>query len=147
MRLREMFTLTWDQVDMGKRTVFLDKTKNGDKRQIPLSSVALRLLAEYRATYGDAYGGRLFPWWDGSSERRALERVTSLLSRQWGRVFEHAGCEALRFHDLRHEATSRFYERTSLTDAQIAKITSHKDPRMLMRYANLRGSSLADKLW
>jgi integrase len=52
----------------------------------------------------------------------------------------------LRFHDLRHEATSRLYERTTLTDLQIAKITGHKTISMLARYANLRGSELALKL-
>ncbi len=46
-----------------------------------------------------------------------------------------------------HEATSRFFERTKLSDLQIAKITGHKDPRMLSRYANLRGSDLANQLW
>lgn len=30
---------------------------------------------------------------------------------------------------------------------QIAKITGHKDLKMLKRYANLRGSDLADQLW
>jgi integrase len=57
------------------------------------------------------------------------------------------GLDDLNFHDTRHEATCRLYERTTLSDLQIAKITGHKDPRMLMRYANLRGSDLAEKLW
>lgn len=50
MRLREMYTLTWDQVDFVQRTIFLDKTKNGDKRQVPLTTVLLRVLQEYRGT-------------------------------------------------------------------------------------------------
>ena len=41
MRLSEIYTLTSDQVDIPKRTIFLDKTKNGHKRQVPLSSVAI----------------------------------------------------------------------------------------------------------
>ncbi|MBO2843774.1 site-specific integrase [Stenotrophomonas maltophilia] len=63
------------------------------------------------------------------------------------RIFVAGGCADLGFHDLRHEATSRLYERTSLTDIQIAKITGHRDPRQLKRYANLRASDLADQLW
>jgi integrase len=46
MRLREMYTLTVQQVDLSKKTVFLDKTKNGDKRQVPMSSVALTAMSE-----------------------------------------------------------------------------------------------------
>ena len=156
MRLRELYTLHLDQIDMAKRTVWLDKTKNGDKRQVPLSSVALAALPRYleqvsageRGMAGFATdGGRLLPWWDGDPGEAALKRTTALVSRQFARVFEAAGVPDFKFHDLRHEATSRLYERTRLSDLQIAKITGHKDPRMLGRYANLRGSDLADQLW
>jgi integrase len=90
---------------------------------------------------------RLFPWWDGNTSSESLKKITARLSRQFARVFEAAGCADFRFHDLRHEATSRLYERTKLSDLEIAKITGHKDLRMLRRYANLRGSTLANKLW
>ena len=43
MRMREMFTLTVGQIDLKQRTIFLDKTKNGSKRQVPISSVLLVL--------------------------------------------------------------------------------------------------------
>lgn len=143
MRLREMYTLEVAQVDRKQSTIFLDQTKNGSKRQVPITSVLDGLLERYR---GD-YDGRLFPWWHGSRKKKDLERVTSRLSRQFARVFDAAGCVDLHFHDLRHEATSRLYERTTLTDLEIASITGHTDPRQLKRYANLRGSNLAKKLW
>lgn len=142
MRLSEMYTLELPQIDLDQRTVFLERTKNGDKRQVPLSSVAMASLGSYLAT-ANLSSGYVFPWYRGTDRKR----VTSLLSRQFGRIFRTAGCEGLHFHDLRHEATSRFYERTTLSDLQIAKITGHKDPRMLQRYANLRGSDLAGRLW
>lgn len=47
MRLSEMLTLTTQQVDLGRRTIFLEKTKNGSKRQVPMSSVLHRLLGEF----------------------------------------------------------------------------------------------------
>ena len=80
-------------------------------------------------------------------KRKVLARVSSRLSAQFGRIFDAAGCSDLVFHDLRHEATSRLYERTTLSDVQIAKITGHTNPKVLMRYANLRGSDLALRLW
>ena len=141
MRMREMFTLNCEQIDLRAQTIFLEKTKNGDNRQVPMSSVVTRLLVDTRKT------GRLFPWWDGDSSRVSLERTTSLLSRQFARIFAAAGCEDLHFHDLRHEATSRIFERTTLDAVSISRITGHKDPRMLRRYSNLRGSDLARKLW
>lgn len=136
MRLRELYTLTTDQVDISKRTIFLEKTKNGDKRQIPLSSVALKALKNIPSS------GQIFPWHTGD-----LRLTTMKLSRQFAVIAEKSGCHDLRFHDLRHEATCRIYERTSLTDLQISLITGHRDPRMLRRYSNLRGSDLASKMW
>ena len=145
MRMREMFTLSVNQVDMKKQTIFLDKTKNGSKRQVPITTVLQSLLVP--AMKGKAASEQLFPWWDGDMSKKSLDKTTSLLSRQFARIFEAAGCADLHFHDLRHEATSRLFERTGLSDLEIAKITGHKSLVMLMRYANLRGSNLAGRLW
>jgi len=146
MRLREMFTLTVEQVDLGRKTVFLEKTKNGSKRQVPLSSVARGELQVYLDEVGTlAPGAPIFPWWDGRES--SLSAVSDKLSSEFTDIFEQAQCPGLRFHDLRHEATSRLFERTKLNDTQIMKITGHKSQRMLMRYANLRGTDLVDALW
>jgi len=131
MRMSEMYSLLPEQVDIARRTVFLDKTKNGDKRQVPMSSVVARELEGFA---GFSFGPR------GA-------KTTSQLSVYFGRVFKKAGCPDLNFHDLRHEATCRLFEKTTLSDLQIATITGHRDPRMLKRYANLRGSDLAMKMW
>ena len=141
MRMREMFTLRMGQIDLKRRTIFLDKTKNGHKRQVPVSSVLLKILEP--VVHGEP-DDLLFPYWDGKED---VKRVTNRLSHLFASRFEKAGCPDLRFHDLRHEATARIYERTTLSDLEIASITGHKNLRMLQRYANLRGSNLATKLW
>lgn len=148
MRMREIYTLTADQVDLERRTIFLDKTKNGHKRQVPLSSVAMAALQHHFAGVGKVMDdNRLFPFWDGRLEAAALRATSGRLSQQWRRIFSAARCDGLHFHDLRHEATSRLFERTQLSDVEIAKITGHSSTKMLMRYANLRGSDLAGKMW
>ncbi len=160
MRLREMYTLTTDQVDLPSRTIFLDKTKNGDQRQVPLTTVAVAALRAYAEPAGirlgpatrkgtrKAGGQLLFPaLFSGGWDPRSLAATTSKISGRFGRIFKYAGIEDLSFHDTRHEATCRFYERTTLSDVQIARITGHKDLRMLKRYASLRGSDLAPRLW
>jgi len=136
MRLRELYTLHWSQIDLKRRTVFLDKTKNGDKRQVPLSSVALRAFEALGQAQGPLF-----------SHTGTPAQITARLSRRFARAAEAAGATGLRFHDLRHEATCRLYERTNLSDVQIATITGHRDPRVLKRYANLRASELAGALW
>jgi len=143
MRMREMYTLSHDQVDLQRRTIFLEKTKNGHKRQVPISKPLAKLLQKYKGNFN----GNLFPWWDGSLDEKVLDQTTAKLSRQYARIFDAAKCTDLRFHDLRHEATSRIYERTTLSDLEVMSITGHRSMTMLKRYANLRASTLATKLW
>ncbi len=141
MRLSEMLTLTLAQVDLPRRTIFLDRTKNGSKRQVPISSTLLKLLDSHLKTLPEGTE-HLFSW-----GTLPVATARNRLSHLYATRFAKAGCPDLRYHDLRHEATARFFERTTLSDTEIAMITGHKDPRMLKRYANLRASTLASKLW
>jgi len=149
MRLSEISTLSWDQVQPKKNTIFLTKTKNGDNRQVPMTSIVKALLERRRKAStnpkneeGDLTGF-VFPYFDDNNKIRTSRRI----SYYWAQVAKKAHTPDLHFHDLRHEATCRLYEKTTFTDIQISLITGHKDPRMLRRYSNLRGSMLAMGLW
>jgi integrase len=143
MRMRELYTVAPKQVDIAKRTIFLDKTKNGSKRQVPLSSVAVELLKNYKPHSKT----QMFSFWSGSIEPKDLENDTSKCSQKFAMYFAVAHCDDFRFHDTRHEAICRIFERTTLREAEIMKITGHSSTRMLARYANLRASNLAVSLW
>ena len=67
------------------------------------------------------------------------------LKSSWRRACDRADIFDLRFHDLRHEATSRFFK-MGLNVMEVAAITGHKDLRMLQRYKHLRAEDLALKL-
>jgi len=67
------------------------------------------------------------------------------LKSLWQRARVRAGIQDLTFHDLRHEATSRLFEK-DLNVMEVATITGHKDLRMLERYTNLGAGDLALKL-
>ena len=56
-----------------------------------------------------------------------------------------AGLENFRLHDLRHEATTRFFE-LGLNVTEVSTITGHKDLKMLKRYTHIRAKDLAKKL-
>jgi len=150
MRMRECYTLHAAQVNLAQRTIFLERTKNGSSRQVPLPSPMVQLLSKYIDSQKQAIasrGDRIFPFWSGALDEHELDVTTRNLSIRFARIFRLAGVPGLHFHDLRHEATCRLYERTKLSDVLIAKITGHKDIRMLRRYASLRGSDLAAHLW
>jgi integrase len=63
----------------------------------------------------------------------------------WRRLKQKHNIAGVRFHDLRHEAISSLFER-GLSLPEVALISGHKDPRMLMRYTHLRAEELAKKL-
>ncbi|MFC1459294.1 site-specific integrase [Microvirga arabica] len=132
MRRGEILSLTWRDIDLNTRIAHLHKTKNGESRDVPLSSravEAMRAVQPDRVTDGD----RPFPLSAG-----ALEQA-------WNRLRARAKITDLRFHDLRHEAVSRLFEK-GLNIAEVRSISGHKELRMLARYTHLRASDLIARL-
>jgi Site-specific recombinase XerD len=129
MRRGELLNIEWSDVNLDKKTIHLENTKNGSPRTVPLSTRALEILN----TMPRDISGRVFP-------------VSAVALRGlWRRACMRANIENLHFHDLRHEATSRFFEK-GLNVMEVAAITGHKDLRMLQRYTHLRAEDLAKKL-
>lgn len=160
MRRGEIVSLLWANVDLNRRVAHLPSTKNGDARDVPLSSravSALQTLEERRNNAKDSMS-------DGGEEE--TDRIFDIRSDAVTRAFERAVARArkiyvdecrtaklkpdskfltdLCFHDLRHEATSRLASIFPMHE--LTKITGHKDPRMLMRYYHPRAEDLAKKL-
>ena len=130
MRRGEILGLQWEHVDLDRRIAYLPLTKNGSSREVPLSTKAAQVLAGQRQR----------------NETPSPFPITSNGFRlAWDRLRGRAGLSDLRFHDLRHEAISRFFE-LGLNIPEVAVISGHKDPRMLFRYTHLRVSSLVDKM-
>lgn len=128
-RRGELVNLKWSNINLIKRTANLSETKNGDDRKVPLSSKAIDVIKRQP----HHISGFVFPI-RGDSITQAFIRVC-----------KRAGIEDLRFHDLRHEATSRFFE-MGLGTMEVSSITGHKDLAMLKRYTHLKAEDLAKKL-
>lgn len=111
MRSGEILTLD-DESRTGPRVLHLDKTKNGDERDVPLSTRAVAIVATLPAA------GRMFPITDG---------VRDTLFRE---ARDGVGLD-FHFHDLRREATTRLAKRLDVM--QLAKVTGHRDLKTLMR--------------
>jgi Site-specific recombinase XerD len=130
MRRTEIAGLRWENVDLKTKTLYLERTKNMTERTVPLSPEALRILEGIpRNISGSVFG--MSP----NAITIAMRRATKA-----------AGLEGLTFHDLRHEATSRLFERGNLDMMEIAEITGHKTLQMLKRYTHLKAERLAQKL-
>ncbi len=127
MRMGEIAALRWEHL-RGNVAVLPD-TKNGDAREVPLSSRALAAVKSVpRHISGKVFG---------------LEAKS--IGQLWRRSCARAGLENLHFHDLRHEATTRFFER-GFNPMEVSSITGHKDLRSLKRYTHLKAEDLARRL-
>ena len=136
MRRGEVLSLTWVNVDFENRVAFLPMTKNGEPRRVPLSTEAIETLQSVRESLRESVSrekGQVFPI------------SANALRLAWERAKRRAGIENLRFHDLRHEAISRFFE-LGLSVLEVSLISGHKDARMLFRYTHLKPENVAKKI-
>lgn len=128
MRRGELISMLWTSVNLACCSVVIPKAKNGDSRSIPLTVSAKKILANLQRS-----GSNVFP-------------ITPVALRlAWDRLVARAGLLDLHFHDLRHEAISRLFEK-GLTIPEVASISGHRDIRMLLRYAHADKTKLAKKL-
>lgn len=127
MRSGEMCSLTWAQVQLKECFLTLDKTKNGDSRDVPLSSRAIALLG-------------LLPR-DGESVFGVSGALRDAL---WRKARTKAEIVGMTFHDLRHEATTRLARKLDLLD--LSRVTGHRDLKSLRRYYNPTAQELARRL-
>ena len=131
MRRGEIVKLMWCDVNIQNRTALLRETKNGEDRTVPLTPAAIKILQEQAALR--------------EVEGRVFATTASGLQQSWERAVKRSGLVDLHFHDLRHEAISRFFER-GLSVPEVALISGHKTPSMLFRYTHLKAEAVALKL-
>ena len=131
MRLGELLSLTWANIDLGKRVARLQDTKNGESRTVPLSTAAVKAISALPRHISSPF----FWCWTRPDS----------FENTWRRAVGKAGISDLRFHDLRHEAVSRLFER-DLNVMEVAAISGHRTLQMLKRYTHLKAEDLAQKL-
>ena len=131
LRQGMLFTLRWDWVDLAARVIriplnYRQMANKGVPVALPLSTNAIKVLRGMPR----AISGKIFDCTAGS------------VSTIWKRRMKELKIVNLTWHDLRHEAASRLFEK-GLHPMQVASITGHKNLNMLRRYTHLRAEDLA----
>lgn len=148
MRLSEIAGMDWQHVDLDEGTVFIEETKSGESRSVPMFPSASTLISDL----GIRQEGPV--WGSKSAISSACRRVKAAAIIEAERMVREEGgarglvtrLEDLRFHDFRHEGTSRLFERTNWQSAQIKIVTGHRTDAMLARYTHVRSGALAAQL-
>jgi len=129
MRRGELLGLRWKDVDFKGRMIVLEKTKNGERRVIPMNDTVVRALKSLPVHLHEE---KIFTGIPGDALSKAFERAC-----------KRAGIEGCRYHDLRHTHASHLVMGgTSLRAVQT--LLGHKDLRMTMRYSHLSPEHLRE---
>lgn len=115
MRAGEICNLTWDNVNLEKRTAFLPITKNGSSRTVPLTKAAVKILERLK---------------DEIEQGETCFQVKSnILDATFRKLKKAVNKDELHFHDTRREALTRLAKKVDVMT--LAKISGHKDIRIL----------------
>ena len=140
MRRGEILNIKKSDINHSKSVLLIPSTKTDEPRMIPLSSAAVASLTEQMRASQRHSGGVI-----ELTESTLFTYTPRGLSGAFLRLCRKVKIEDLHFHDLRHEATSQFFEK-GLNPVEVATITGHKDTKMLMRYTHLRAEDLVGRL-
>ena len=127
MRRSEILKLKWQDINLETGLALLYDTKNGEDRKVPLTLKCIQLLNQL-----------------SRSHEHVFPISATCLNQAWRRAVRKAEIKDLRFHDLRHEAVSRFFE-MGMNIAEVALISGHKDVTQLFRYTHLNPENVFKK--
>jgi integrase len=142
-RKNEILHLRWPDINFDRRVIILEKTKNQDRRVLPIRGEAERLLRE-RSRIRRMDTDLVFP-----NEYR-IGRIASPVDIQsaWDGAVEGAGITDFRLHDLRHCAASEFASHGA-TLPELAALLGHRQLSMVQRYAHFcegHGGDLVERM-
>lgn len=126
MRQGEVLGLTW--ANIRGRVAHLPKTKNGDARDVPLSSRAMVLLEKLK----------------GLDSAQCFTLASASCDTLFRKARAAAGVVGLTFHDSRREGTSRLSKKVDVLT--LARITGHKDLNELMTYYQTDMAVVAEQI-
>ncbi|MCA3247865.1 MAG: site-specific integrase [Azospirillum sp.] len=131
LRLGEIVSLRWADIDEEKRTVVVRSRKHPDVNQkrddvVPLLGEAWDIVQRQPRT-----ADRIFPY-----RREAVSTSFWSLCRRPG-----VEIEDLHFHDLRHEALSRLFEK-GYSIPEVSIVSGHRSWEQLKRYTQIKPESL-----
>jgi integrase len=136
LRQGELLSLEWNRVNLFRKTILIQKTKNGKPKTLPLNKVALDVLNR-RLKVKSIKNDFVF------FNRNGQKIPNSNLRLSFHRVMRKVGIKDFRWHDLRHTFATRLAQ-ADVDLYKISKLLGHKDIKMTQRYSHHCPDSLRD---
>ncbi len=132
MRVSELLSSRWCNLDLDRRTLFVPTSKNGRSRHIPLSQAAIDVLRDMKRPDGAVF---LFP------NPRDPQKHLTTIKHGWQAVRDAVGLPSLRIHDLRHSFASAAVT-AGIELYHVGKIMGHQSVSSTARYSHVANSAL-----
>jgi integrase len=129
-RASEIAGLEWDRVDLSRNTAWLNQTKNGTPRGVPLNVDAVQVLREQLGKHPRfcfTHQGEPIRW--------------QLSNSGWQAALKRAGIKDFRFHDLRHTWAS-WHRQAGTSCDELKDLGGWKSRQMVDRYAKFATENL-----
>ena len=136
MRQDEILSLKWPNVDLFRKTATVVRSKNGEKRTIPMNNRVFELL-KLKAKVRGIKSDYVF------ASRVGTKIHHRNLRRAFYQALERAEIEDFKFHDLRHTFATRLVQ-AGIDLYKVSRLLGHKDIKMTQRYAHHHTESLRD---
>jgi len=127
LRLNEVLSARWENVDLNQQQLYLPHTKAGRSRFVPLNGEAIAILKLQQSAELDS--SWVFPGKD-------ISKPLNNPRKAWSRVLAKAGVEHARIHDIRHSFASACV-RSGASLYAVQKLLGHASPITTQRYAHL----------
>lgn len=122
-RAREINGLEWERVDLDRHTAWLNQTKYGTPRGVPLNRDAVAVLKAQRGLHPQfcfTFRGKPIGW--------------QVSSTAWIKALEATGIKDFRFRDLRHTWAS-WHRQAGTSCDELKDLGGWKSRQMVDRYA------------
>lgn len=129
-RAAEITELEWDRVDLARNTAWLNGTKNGTPRGVPLNVDAVEVLREQQGKHP-----RFCFTYEGQPLRADVTNTA------WHSALKRAGIKDFRFHDLRHTWAS-WHRQAGTSCDELKDLGGWKSRTMVDRYAKFATENL-----
>jgi integrase len=136
MRFGEIVNLKWEDIDDVNKIITLEKTKNGERRMIPLTKAIGDILVLCRQS--DISSGLIFKPTSPTNRSGVVDIRNAFM-----KALKKAQISDFRFHDIRHAAAS-YLAMNGATQGELMAILGHKIPSMTRRYAHYSQKHMTD---
>jgi integrase len=124
-RKGELINLRWKDLDFDRQTAYVETTKNGEPKVLPLTKDVIVELTRFK----DQTPQLIF-----NSEIKTSKPYE--FYKLWKKALKQAEIEDFRFHDLRH-TTASYLAQSGASLLEIADVLGHKQIQMTKRYSHL----------